>query len=750
MEAQQRVVRAAARDAFLRFAERGLITGAAVLEYVEGSTYAESCHQHEFEAAWAEADGHRRGALDETEFQSFLLAVDRFAAAAADNADADGAPAPDSAVTVPAPVPPAAPPVAAPSPPPPASPASPASIRPDNHWIAKGEPAAAPAPPATPAALMKAPPSPSPQSKLAAFLAAVPASPTVTHRSPARSASKLAAFVAATPNPASPTPSRAFATPPEPRLAAPPPPPPPTSPSRLAAFVAAVPNPASPVYSWKEAASPARPARHRPEPTTPAFSTQPFVSALPSPATLVVTEIAHVPDAAPPEAPIEERTWPIAATRTMATAATQTPVPAQKPVANPTRSAAKQRPAPRPAPPADELEALDDAVRACVEIRTSLRVLTDPMNFAGAPVTTAEPLPAFSEPSPRLDAQKAPTRRSAKSAQRHVDRVREGLAQKAAAKTPGATRERAMAATRSFASTKRAQAPRSPERLITRRTVKRVATRPARFRRPPLAVQVSATRDLPALRKAVLRGAQRHQYRVAGRVAWAEGGEAHFRTKVRYDSLDFGDQRCLVEVPRKVDPAKAVVQFFVLYGSSDEVLAAGGAHMADLSESRWLPLKRGSAAADGRSRGALKVRAYVASPSDLAQLNAPPRPPSDVSKWSAATPALLRRRYEGGLRSAASPLDVAEDLRRYHATLVTAQRRGESPPPNVEATTAPSVSSYFAGADASPASTTSRNGADSGRSRDGCGGPYWAEPQRSPASAASTRTDASSARSPPE
>ena len=747
MEAQQRVVRAAARDAFLRFAEAGLVSGAAVLEYVEGSTYAESCHQHEFEAAWAEADGHRRGALDETEFQSFLLAVNRFAAAAADNADADGAPAPDSAVTVPAQVPPAAPPVAAQAPPPPTSPASPASIRPDNHWIAKDELAAAPAPPATPSAPAPAPPSPSPQSKLAAFLAAVPASPTVTHRSPARSPSKLAAFVAATPNPASPTSSRAFATPPEPRLAAPPPPPPPpTSPSRLAAFVAAVPNPASPVYSRKEA-SLARPARH--EPTTPALSARPFVSALPSPATLAVTEPAHVPDAAPPEAPIEERTRPIAATRTMATAATQTPVPAQKPVANPTRSAAKQRPAPRPAPPAEELEALDDAVRACVEIRTSLRVLTDPLNFAGAPVVTAEPLPAFSEPSPRLDAQKAPTRRSAKSAQRHVDRVREGLAQKAAAKTPGAKRERAMAATRSFASVKRSQAPRSPERPAARRTVKRVATRPARFRRPPLAVQVSAARDLPELRKAVLRGAQRHQYRVAGRVAWAEGGKAHFRTKVRYDSLDFGDQRCLVEVPRKVDPTKAVVQFFVLYGSSDEVLAAGGAHMADLSESRWLPLKRGSAAADGRSRGALKVKAYVASPSDLAQLNAPPRPPSDVSKWSAATPDLLKRRYEGGLRSAASPLDVAEDLQRYHATLLTAERRGD-PPPNVEAARAPSVLSYFAGADASPASTTSRNGADSGRSRDGRGGPYWAEPQRSPASAASTRTDASSARSPPE
>ena len=82
-ENQQRIVRAAARDAFLRFGEGGLISGAAVLEFVEGSTYAEACHQHEFEHAWAEADRHQRGALDEREFQSFLLAVDRFAAAAA-------------------------------------------------------------------------------------------------------------------------------------------------------------------------------------------------------------------------------------------------------------------------------------------------------------------------------------------------------------------------------------------------------------------------------------------------------------------------------------------------------------------------------------------------------------------------------------------------------------------------------------------------------------------------------------------
>ena len=100
-ENQQRIVRAAARDAFLRFGEGGLISGAAVLEFVEGSTYAEACHQHEFEHAWAEADRHQRGALDEREFQSFLLAVDRFAAAAA-------APEPAPA-TVPAPAPPPAP-----------------------------------------------------------------------------------------------------------------------------------------------------------------------------------------------------------------------------------------------------------------------------------------------------------------------------------------------------------------------------------------------------------------------------------------------------------------------------------------------------------------------------------------------------------------------------------------------------------------------------------------------------------------
>ena len=54
-----------ARDAFLRFSDGGLISGAAVLEFVEGSTYAEACHQHEFEHAWAEADRHQRGALDD-------------------------------------------------------------------------------------------------------------------------------------------------------------------------------------------------------------------------------------------------------------------------------------------------------------------------------------------------------------------------------------------------------------------------------------------------------------------------------------------------------------------------------------------------------------------------------------------------------------------------------------------------------------------------------------------------------------
>ena len=114
---QQRIVRAAARDAFLRFSDGGLISGAAVLEFVEGSTYAEACHQHEFEHAWAEADRHQRGALDEREFQSFLLAVDRFAAAAA---------APEPAA-VPAPAPPPPPP-AAPEPVPVAPPAAPKPV----------------------------------------------------------------------------------------------------------------------------------------------------------------------------------------------------------------------------------------------------------------------------------------------------------------------------------------------------------------------------------------------------------------------------------------------------------------------------------------------------------------------------------------------------------------------------------------------------------------------------------------------
>ena len=795
-ENQQRIVRAAARDAFLRFGEGGLISGAAVLEFVEGSTYAEACHQHEFEHAWAEADRHQRGALDEREFQSFLLAVDRFAAAAAAPEPAPAtvpAPAPPPPPAAPEPVP-VAPPAPAPvpvvAPPPPAAPApkpvpvappapapapapappapvparaaAPASpIRPDDHWI--GTRAAAPEPAPAPAPPPPAPPSPSPQSKLAAFLEAVPASPTLPRPPPARSPSKLAAFVAATPNPGSPTttPSKAFATPPEPRVAAAPPPPP-SSPSKLAAFVAAVPNPASPVASRKAApapASPPRPARHQP-----VLPEQPFVSSLPSPATLNVEEEARAPDPPPPtvdeatepaRAPdpiiVDEATLSIAATRTMVTVETQTPIQTQKPVANPT-SAKKQRPARKPAPPEAELAALDEEARRCAEIRTSLRVLTDPHNFAGAPIARADPLPTLSEePSQKLDAQKAPTLRSAHSAQRHVDRVREGIAKKAAAKTPGATRERAMAAKRSFSSVRKP--PTSPQRparqgrraiaqpwALGRPKVKSVKTKPERFRRPPLAVLVSAARNLPELRKSIMRGNLRRQYRVAGRVAWAEGGEAHFRTKVRYDSLDFGDQICYVEVPRKIDPSKAVVQFFVLYGGGDDVLAAGGAHMADLGELKWLPLKRGSAAAAGKVRGgALHVRAYVASPADLKQLNAPPAPRAaqrvaDPVKWAVATPSLLKQRYESALRSAASPADVAEDLKRYHATLLTAQSMGDDPPATVQNAQTPSMSSYFAGADASPSpSPPNRNGRVSF--------------DRS----ASASTDASSsARSPPE
>ena len=285
-----------------------------------------------------------------------------------------------------------------------------------------------------------------------------------------------------------------------------------------------------------------------------------------------------------------------------------------------------------------------------------------------------------------------------------------------------------MAAKRSFSSVRKP--PTSPQRparqgrraiaqpwALGRPKVKSVKTKPERFRRPPLAVLVSAARNLPELRKSIMRGNLRRQYRVAGRVAWAEGGEAHFRTKVRYDSLDFGDQICYVEVPRKIDPSKAVVQFFVLYGGGDDVLAAGGAHMADLGELKWLPLKRGSAAAAGKVRGgALHVRAYVASPADLKQLNAPPAPRAaqrvaDPVKWAVATPSLLKQRYESALRSAASPADVAEDLKRYHATLLTAQSMGDDPPATVQNAQTPSMSSYFAGADASPSpSPPNRNG----------------------------------------
>ena len=316
--------------------------------------------------------------------------------------------------------------------------------------------------------------------------------------------------------------------------------------------MAAVPNPASPVAGRKTAAeppaSPPRPARHQP-----VLPEQPFVSSLPSPATLNVEEEARAPDPPPPtidEATTEparapdpiiedEATLSIAATRTMVTVETQTPIQTQKPAANPT-SAKKQRPARKPAPPEAELAALDEEARRCAEIRTSLRVLTDPHNFAGAPVARADPLPALSdEPSQKLDAQKAPTLRSAHSAQRHVDRVREGIAKKAAAKTPGATREQAMAAKRSFSSVRKP--PTSPQRparqgrraiaqpwALGRPKVKSVKTKPERFRRPPLAVLVSAARNLPELRKSIMRGNLRRQYRVAGRVAWAEGGGSPF------------------------------------------------------------------------------------------------------------------------------------------------------------------------------------------------------------------------------
>ena len=191
----------------------------------------------------------------------------------------------------------------------------------------------------------------------------------------------------------------------------------------------------------------------------------------------------------------------------------------------------------------------------------------DPRNFAGAPNQRRTHTCSFRRTVfQKLDAQKAPTLRSAHSAQRHVDRVREGSRQNAA--RPGAPRERAMAAKRSFSS---ARSPTSPQRPARQRPAiarpwalgrpKVVCKNEARAFRPPLAILVSAARNLPELRKSIMRGNLRRQYGVAGRVAWAEGGEAHFRTKVRYDSLDFGDQMCYVEVPRKIDPSKAVVQF---------------------------------------------------------------------------------------------------------------------------------------------------------------------------------------------
>ena len=109
------------------------------------------------------------------------------------------------------------------------------------------------------------------------------------------------------------------------------------------------------------------------------------------------------------------------------------------------------------------------------------------------------------------------------------------------------------------------------------------------------------------------------------------------------------------------------------------------------------------------------MRAYVASPADLKQLNAPPptraaQRVADPVKWAVATPSLLKQRYESALRSAASPQDVAEDLKRYHATLLTAQSMGDDPPAAVRNAQTPSMSSYFAGGASPSPSPPNRNG----------------------------------------
>ena len=76
--------------------------------------------------------------------------------------------------------------------------------------------------------------------------------------------------------------------------------------------------------------------------------------------------------------------------------------------------------------------------------------------------------------------------------------------------------------------------------------------------------------------------------------------------------------------------------------------------------------KRGSAAAAGKVRGgALRVRAYVASPDDLKQLNAPPAPRAaqrvaDPVKWAAATPSLADAR--SSFRSCSAMLLLTSDV----------------------------------------------------------------------------------------
>ena len=161
---------------------------------------------------------------------------------------------------------------------------------------------------------------------------------------------------------------------------------------------------------------------------------------------------------------------------------------------------------------------------------------------------------------------------------------------------------------------------------------------------------------------------------MAGRVRWGDDATmppAHFRTKARFDSLDFENHSSRLFVPAKADVSVAIVEFFVLHvdgggGAEDDVLARGARRARDLTEQTWLPLDRGSAAAlrKGGHGGALEVQVLGLSTTTT------PRSDDDDERtpWPPeAVPDLLKRRYESRLASPESAADVAADLRSHDA-----------------------------------------------------------------------------------